>query len=151
MATATGWYFAYASNMNRAQMRSRAGQILEEQPGQVANYELVFDKKARGGSATANIHPAPGKTVYGVLYKIPDAAFRNLDRFEGVPEHYRRIEVSVTDGAGKKIAAQAYIATKVEKGLRPAAHYLQTILDGAGEHGLPAEYIREIKQAAGTP
>jgi len=151
MATATGWYFAYGSNMSRAQMRSRAGQILEEQLGQLENYELVFDKKARGGSATANIHPAPGKTVYGVLYKIPDAAFRNLDRFEGVPEHYRRTEVSVTDGAGKKVAAQAYIATKVEKGLRPAAHYLQTILDGAGEHGLPAEYIRQIRQAAGMP
>ncbi len=136
--------------MNRAQMRSRAGQILEEHPGRLENYEMVFNKKSRGGSATANIRPASGKTVYGVLYKIPDAAFRSLDRFEGVPEHYRRIEVGVTDAAGKKIGAQAYIATKVEKGLRPAAHYLQTILDGAGEHGLPAEYIGAIKAAAGA-
>ena len=151
MAAATAWYFAYGSNMNRAQMRSRAGQILEEQPARLENYEMLFNKKARGGSATANIHPAPGKTVYGVLYKIPEAAFRNLDRYEGVPEHYRRIEVSVTHGAGKKVAAQAYIATKVEKGLRPASHYLQNILDGAAEHGLPAEYIGEIKAAAGAP
>jgi gamma-glutamylcyclotransferase len=151
MALATSWYFAYGSNMNRAQMRSRAGQIVEEQPARLENYEMLFNKRARGGYATANIHPAPGKTVHGVLYKIPEAAFRNLDRFESVPQHYRRIEVLVTDGAGKKIAAQAYIATKIHKGLRPAPHYLQTILEGAGEHGLPAEYIGEIQAvAAGT-
>lgn len=136
--------------MNRTQMGSRA-QILEEQLARLENYELVFNKKARGGYATANIRPAPGKIVHGVLYKIPEPAFRNLDRFESAPEHYRRIEVSVTDGAGNKVNAQVYIATKVEKGLRPAPHYLQTILNGAGEHGLPAEYIDRIKATAGAP
>jgi len=144
------WYFAYGSNMSRAQMRSRAGQLLEEQPGRLENYEMVFNKKSRGGAATANIRPAPGKTVYGVLYKINDSAFRNLDRYEGVPQHYRRIEVSVTGSTGNKVNAQVYIATKVEGGLRPAAHYLQAILDGASEHGLPAEYIGRIKAAAGA-
>jgi hypothetical protein len=37
----------------------------------------------------------------------------------------------------------------VEKGLRPATHYVQTLLAGAGEHGLPADYIDDIRQAAG--
>jgi cation transport regulator ChaC len=146
----TVWYFAYGSNMNRAQMRARAGEILEEHPGKLENYELLFDKKARGRSATANIHPAQGKTVHGVLYKIQESALRSLDRFEGAPVHYRRIEVTVTDAAGRKIAAQAYIATKVEKGLYPAPHYLQGILQGADEHGLPADYIAELKQTAGV-
>ncbi len=146
----TVWYFAYGSNMSRAQMRSRAGEILEEQAGRLENYELLFNKKARGGSATANIHHAPGKTVHGILYKIQESALRSLDRYEGVPEHYRRIEVNVTNASGHKIAAQAYIATKVEKGLRPAPHYLQGILQGASEHGLPADYIAELKQTAGA-
>jgi gamma-glutamylcyclotransferase len=150
MGAATVWYFAYASNMNRAQMKSRAGDILEEQIATLPNYELVFNKKVRGGTATANIRPAPGKRVIGVLYRIPDGAFRNLDRFEGVPEHYRRIEVKVTGARGQSANAQVYIATKVEKGLRPAAHYLQTILTGAAEYGLPAEYVEEIKAAAGV-
>jgi gamma-glutamylcyclotransferase len=145
----TVWHFAYGSSMSRAQMKSRAGQIFEEKPARLENHELVFNKKARGGSAQANIRSAPGKTVHGVLYKIPDAALRNLDRFEGVPTHYRRIEVATTDGDGNKIAAQAYVATRVEAGLRPAAHYLQTILTGADEHGLPGDYIAEIKAAAG--
>lgn len=145
---ATAWYFAYASNMNRAQMQSRAGQILEEKLGRLENYELAFNKKVRGGTAGANLRPAPGKFVEGVLYKINESAFRNLDRAEGAPVHYRRIQVTVKDGEGKPVTAQAFIAAKVEKGLRPASHYLKTILDGATEHNLPSEYIESIRAAA---
>jgi cation transport regulator ChaC len=150
MAARTVWYFAYGSNMNRAQMRARAGNVLEEHNAHLPNYELRFNKKVRGGTAGANVQPMQGKTVYGVLYKIEDAAFRSLDRYEGVPEHYRRIEVRVTPEGGQAVPAQVYIATKVEKGLRPAGHYLQAILEGAGEHGLPVTYIEEIKAAAGA-
>jgi cation transport regulator ChaC len=142
------WYFAYASNMNRAQMKSRAGEIFEEKLGRLENYELAFNKKVRGGTAGANIRPAPGKAVEGVLYKINESAFRNLDRAEGAPVHYRRIQVTVKDAGGKPVAAQAFIATKVEKGLRPATHYLKTILDGATEHNLPGDYINSIKSSA---
>jgi gamma-glutamylcyclotransferase len=148
MAQNTAWYFAYGSNMNRAQMLTRAGQIFEEREARLENYEMLFNKKARGGTGEANVHPASGKTVHGVLYKIPEAAFRSLDRYEGAPVHYRRIEVAVTEGAGKKVNAQVYIATKIEKGLRPAPHYLQKIIDGAKEHALPDEYIVEIEQTA---
>ncbi len=150
MAAPTVWYFAYGSNMSRATMQQRAGQILDAQPGRLENYALVFNKKVRGGSAEANIQAARGETVYGVLYKISESALRALDRATAVPEHYRRIELNVTDAAGKSIPAQVYIAAKVEKGLRPAPHYLQTLIRGAGEHGLPAEYIADIK-AAGAP
>ncbi len=145
---ATVWYFAYASNMNRAQMRSRVGEILEDCFGRLENYDLVFNKKVRGGTAGANIRPAAGSAVLGVLYKINESAFRNLDRFEGAPVHYRRIQVSVFDAEGRAVPAEAYIATKVEKGLRPAPHYLKTILDGASEHGLPADYIAKVRSAA---
>ena len=145
---ATAWYFAYASNMNRAQMRARAGEILEERLGRLENYELAFNKKVRGGTAGANIRPAPGKSVEGVLYKINESAFKNLDRFEGAPVHYRRIQVNVQDREARLITAQAFIATKVEKGLHPSPHYLKTILEGAAEHALPADYIDSIQASA---
>ena len=150
MATRTVWHFAYGSNMNRAQMLARAGKILEEQNASLVNYEVRFNKKVRGGTAGANIQMSHGKTVHGVLYKIEEGAFRSLDRYEGVPEHYRRIEVQVLPEGGQPVPAQIYIASKVEKGLRPSPTYLQAILDGAGEHNLPASYIGEIKTAAGA-
>lgn len=144
------WFFAYGSNMSRAQIRTRAGEAAEEQAGKLENYELVFNRKARGGSATANIRPAQGKNVYGVLYRISESGLRSLDRFQGAPTHYRRIEVNVTGAGGNKVAAQVFIATKVEKGLRPAGHYLQSILDAAEEHQLPGEYVEELKATAGA-
>ena len=119
MATRTVWHFAYSSNMNRAQMLARAGKILEEQNASLANYEVRFNKKVRGGTAGANIQMSQGKTVHGVLYKIEEGAFRSLDRYEGVPEHYRRIEVSVTPEGGQPVPAQIYIASKVEKDCAP--------------------------------
>ncbi len=136
--------------MNRAHMASRAGAILEERNALLPNYELRFNKKIRDGSAGANIQPCSGKTVHGVIYKIDESGFRNLDRHEGVPDHYRRIEVRVTPEGGDPVPAQIYIASRIAKGLRPAARYLQMILDGAGEHSLPDSYIMEIKTAAGV-
>jgi gamma-glutamylcyclotransferase len=150
MALRTVWHFAYGSNMNRAQMLSRVGNILEEHNARLPNFELRFNKKVRGGTAGANVQPSPGKMVYGVLYKIEENSFRSLDRYEGVPEHYRRIEIQVTPDGGNPVPAQVYIASKIEKGLRPSAQYLQAILQGAGEHSLPEDYIGEIKSAAGA-
>jgi gamma-glutamylcyclotransferase (GGCT)/AIG2-like uncharacterized protein YtfP len=150
MASRTAWYFAYGGNMSSAQMRARVGNVLEEHTARLPNYELRFNKKVRGGSGGANVQPAQGKAVYGVLYKIEESAFRSLDRFEGVPQHYRRIEVRVTPDGGAPVLAQVYIATKVEKGLRAATHDLQLILASAAERGLPQSYLDEIKASAGA-
>jgi gamma-glutamylcyclotransferase len=150
MASRTVWHFAYGSNMNRAQMLARTGKILEEHNASLPNYEVRFNKKVRGGTAGANIQPSSGKTVHGVLYKVEEGSMRSLDRYEGVPDHYRRIEVQVTPEGMPPVPAQIYIAQKIEKGLRPSAPYLQAMLDGAGEHNLPASYIGEIKTAAGA-
>src|SRR3974390_3181347 len=116
MASRTVWHFAYGSNMNRAQMLSRAGKILEEHNATLPNYEVRFNKKVRGGTAGANVQPASGKAVHGVLEKGEERARRSLDRYEGVPAHSRRIEVQVTPESGQPVPAQIYIASKVEKG-----------------------------------
>ncbi len=72
-------------------------------------------------------------------------SFRNIDRYEGVPEHYRRIELRVTAADGREMGAQVYIASKVEKGLKPTPHYLKSILDGAAEHGMPDDYVAAVR------
>jgi gamma-glutamylcyclotransferase len=146
MGNKTVWYFAYASNMSRAQMKQRAGEWPEEKLARLENHELNFDKIARGGTGTGNIAMAEGKVVHGVLYRLSEQQLRALDRFESVPEHYRRIEVTVVDAEGQKIAAQAYLARKVRKGLKPDRLYLQRIIEGAEEHHLPADYIEQLKK-----
>ncbi|HSC77536.1 MAG TPA: gamma-glutamylcyclotransferase family protein [Candidatus Acidoferrales bacterium] len=146
MAQNTVWYFAYASNMSRTQVEQRAGAPGEEKVARLDNYELNFDKVTRGGTGSANIVPADGQTVWGVLYRLSETQLRTLDRFEGVPEHYRRSEVNVTDAEGSKVGAQVYLARKVRKGLKPDRHYLTRIIQGAEAHGLPADYIAQLKK-----
>ncbi len=146
MAQNTVWYFAYASNMSRTQVEQRAGEPAEERVARLDNYELNFDKVTRGGTGSANLTPAEGETVWGVLYRLSEPQLRGLDRFEGVPEHYRRSEVNVTDAEGHKVGAQVYLARKVRKGLKPDRHYLARIVQGAEEHGLPADYIAQLKK-----
>jgi len=132
--------------MSRAQVRQRAGEPAEEKIARLENYELNFDKVARGGSGTANLVAAEGQVVYGVLYRLSEQQLKALDRFEGVPEHYRRSEMNVVDEQGNKIAAQVYLARKLRKGLKPDRSYLQRIIEGAEEHGLPADYVEKLKK-----
>ena len=146
MSNANQWYFAYGSNMSRAQVKQRAGDPAEEKIARLENYEVTFDKIARGATGTANLVLSEGKVVYGVLYRLREQQLKALDRFEGVPEHYRRSELTVVDEQGKKISAQVYLARKVRKGLKPDRLYLQRILQGAEEHHLPAEYIEQLKK-----
>lgn len=148
MAGNTVWYFAYASNMDRTQMKQRGGDPAEARVARLDNHELNFEKVARGGTGTGNLVPAEGQVVYGVLYRVTGQQLRTLDRFEGVPDHYRRSQVTVTDEQGNKIAAQVYLARKVRKGLKPDRIYLQHILQGAQEHNLPADYIQQLKKVA---
>jgi len=139
------WYFAYGSNMYREQVRQRAGEPKEEKIARLEGYELNFDKVARAGTGTGNIALAPGKTVWGVLYRLSEQQLNALDRFEGVPEHYRRSEVTVVDGNGQKVVAQVYLARKVRKGLKPDPQYLQRIVQGAEEHHLPPDYVKQLR------
>ena len=145
MPAAATWYFAYASNMSREQLVQRAGPPGEERVARLENYELSFDKISRGGTGTANIVSAAGKVVYGVLYRLTEAQMKILDRFEGVPDHYRRSQVGVTDEKGNKVNAHAYLARKVRKGLKPDRLYLRRILRGAEEHALPADYVESLR------
>lgn len=132
--------------MSRQQVEQRIGQPAEEKIARLENYQLNFEKVARGGVGTGNIVPADGQVVYGVLYRLSGQQLRILDRFEGVPDHYRRSQVTVLDEQGQKVTAQVYLARKVRRGLKPDRLYLQRIIRGAEEHGLPADYIEQLKK-----
>ena len=148
MTNQSVWHFAYASNMDRAQVVQRAGEPREERLGRLENYGLNFDKISRGGTGTGNLVAAEGKAVWGVLYRLTEQQMRALDRFEGVPDHYRRVEVRVVDEQGNKIPAQVYLARRVRKGLKPDRLYLQKIIQGAEQHQLPDDYVQQLKKIA---
>src|SRR5207244_12460444 len=82
-------------------------------------YALSFDKPAGDGSGNATISPKDGDRVCGVLYLLTKEELKKLDRYEGVPTHYKRQTIQASTSDGQSVAADRYIAVIVEKGLRP--------------------------------
>ena len=143
-------YFAYGSNMLRARLDERGVVLLDEgQAAQVSDYNLVFNKRSIDGSSKANLMPAPGPNVWGVLFLVNSNSLDGLDDAEGAPGHYRRTTVSVRTPQGKR-EAMTYLA-QPNKVLtvpdRPYDWYLALIIAGARAcRGIPEEWITHLRQ-----
>ncbi|HUE31055.1 MAG TPA: gamma-glutamylcyclotransferase family protein, partial [Verrucomicrobiae bacterium] len=138
------WYFGYGSNMSRAIFCERRGmRPLATRWGWLEGYRLAFDLPIGPGErAVANIQPQAGARTYGVLYLLDPEELDRLDRSEGVPRgFYRRIPVEVVVGEEERVAAFTYQSSWTVTGRKPSARYLRLLVEGARDHGLPAEYL----------
>jgi hypothetical protein len=133
-------YFAYGSNMDLAQMATRCpgarvveGAVLEGRRFIIA---------ARG---YANVVPASGEAVFGLLWDLPPADEASLDRYEGVrPGFYRKDECEVLTTGGRNVGALLYLAAETGTG-EPRPGYLEAIVAAARHHGLPADYVAQLE------
>jgi hypothetical protein len=91
-------YFAYGSNMNPVRVRERGIGFEHATAARLEGYSLVFDKtsRAHAGLGHANVVPAPGRVVEGVLYWLVSLdEIDKMDRFESTPVNYSREVVRV--------------------------------------------------------
>lgn len=141
------FYFAYGSNLNAQQKEKRTGRIREARRARLPGYRLAFNKRAAGGGVNANIVPQVGDEVWGVLYRCTPAALSEMDHYEGVAEgHYDRALVTVLLEDGQQVEAITYVAGQgfiCSEGL-PRKDYLERIVRGARDYGLPEDYVRRI-------
>ncbi len=152
MATADRWYFAYGSNLSNHRMTRRTGPIRKAHVARLNDYRLAFNNTDKAGAELyANIVPSAGDIAWGVAYWCSPQAMAALDEYEGVADGcYRREWVEVETSDGERLQAEVYIGGEkftVAEG-RPSDWYLDIILLGAKEHGLPEEYIRGIEMLA---
>jgi len=89
----------------------------------------------------------PGEGVLGVVYRCGPESLDILDEYES---GYERRRVTVVDDRGEKLEALAYVAIpgNVVGDRTPEAEYLQRVVRGARQHGLPETYIRMIETVA---
>jgi len=139
-------YFAYGSNMNQARMKSRGVEFTQRFRGIMRNWQLDFNKEADGeeGVGYANIVPEESSLVEGVIYKISEKSIEKLDKKEGFPWHYQRLNMLV-ESQGKFLKCVVYIAnpTKVKEGLKPTKEYLSHLLKGSDY--LSPEYVSHLE------
>lgn len=122
------YYFAYASNLNRDQMKERCPDSKPLFTATLPNYKLVFEgwsRQWRGGYA--NIRLFRGEKVRGAVYEVTEQCLQRLDKFESP---YKRFKVTVYDEDREAIEAIAYIRTQQTESTKPSQEYLATIQQG---------------------
>lgn len=154
-------YFAYGSNLNRAQMlaadagrgdyRGRCPDCEGVAPHTLEGFRLAFvgertGRWGRGGVAT--IVPDVGVRVYGALYRLSRADEALLDGFEGLDPRnpaagsYHKLE-DVCRYAGEPVFT--YCATaRLQPENHPNQRYLETIRRGYAQWGLPLSELAGI-------
>lgn len=140
-------YFAYGSNMNPQRLKERRINYVQRSPAILKAWRLEFNKVASRSPAEgyANIVTDVNGIVEGVLYDMRDSDISKLDKYEGYPEHYCRILVTVLND-GQEIEAITYIANSnnIRTGLRPSKEYLNHLLNGCDL--LSEEYCNRLKK-----
>jgi gamma-glutamylcyclotransferase (GGCT)/AIG2-like uncharacterized protein YtfP len=128
-------YFAFGSNLSRAQMRTRCPDARFVGRTMISGYRLAFAGHSRGwGGAVATLLPARGAFVPGVLYAMTPRCFASLDAFEGHPAVYVRVRVRVQEPAGRLRYAQTYAMPPCPE-RRPSPRYLAHLAREYMRHG----------------
>jgi gamma-glutamylcyclotransferase len=143
-------YFAYGSNMDWNRMRERCAGAQFLFKAVLPDYRLEFTRFSRTNkSGTADLSPAAGQSVWGVVYHLDAQDGEKLDKKEGVSTNaYRRQSVRVQpEGAqARRLDALTYVVcTKESPTPKPSKAYLQHLIDGATHWGLPSDSIAKLQ------
>lgn len=151
-------YFAYGSNLNHKQMVERCPDSKFLKRAYLDNYRLVYDGYSkRWDGAPANIVESRGDMVWGGVYSISEKDLERLDKCENCnnskskegicsqcgEDLYARKEMVFFDDNGREVRALVYFRTGREES-EPSAKYLETVLCGAHDCGLPKNYINAL-------
>ncbi len=149
MSEANEWYFAFGANMSRAVLEKRRGmKVRRMERARVADWARAFVERGVPfiEPVFSGLVEAPGEHCWGVLYELSPEDARRLDGFEA--SGYMRVHVDAESESFGTVRAFAYASKRPVYGRRPSLRYLRLLLDGAREHGLPAEVIDSL---AGHP
>lgn len=137
-------YFAYGSNLHPLRLTERVPGARVVETYCLAGYALVFHKRGRDGSGKCDIVPgeAPGDAVWGVVYRMDAGGKAVLDQIEG--RGYRAQTLRELPG----VYAYRADPDHIDASLEPYGWYRDLVVSGASYHGLPAPYIRAVREQA---
>ncbi|PWT83045.1 MAG: hypothetical protein C5B58_07180 [Acidobacteria bacterium] len=145
--------FAYGSNMLTAKMTCRARSAVCLGRACLQQFALRWNKKStKDGSGKCSIDETrrPEDLVWGVLFEMTAEDKKALDKFEGLGRGYGERQVTVSAN-GKPSCAYVYYATSIDPHIRPYDWYKEQVVAGARQHGVPAEYIRQLEATPAVP
>ena len=127
------FYFAYGMNTNIAEMAMRCPKAINLGKCTLTGFELKF-------RLHADIDQVTGSEMEGVLWDITEDCERALDRLEGYPFYYDKIEVVVNPSKPinnmSHIVAMAYIMNNKGQEEAPSTGYEDCLIEGYTANGL---------------
>ena len=134
------YYFAYGMNTNIAEMSMRCPQAINLGRCTLQGFELKFRLHA---DIDANIN----SEMEGVLWDITEDCERALDRLEGYPYYYDKVDVIVVPAnpvnGNRYIRAMAYTMTSKGAEEAPGVGYEQCLIEGYTANGLDVDKLTE--------
>lgn len=110
------------------------------------DYRLAFTKHSGNwGGGVLDIIESPGDYVLGVVYEIPEQAIPAIDRREGVPDHYRRVENIKVELGFVQVEVFTYMVVENRRQMneiKPADKYFDVVYKGM-KNRFPLEYINK--------
>lgn len=151
-------YFGYGSNLDARDWNAfceRWGfvgaELVPVSTALMLDCELAFDRYAasrRGGAL--NLRDRPGQAVEGVVFRANRAALYALDRKEGAPAHYQRLDRHVVLPDGHVLPVMTY-AGPSQGHHTPHADYVGVVRRGQAAHGIAHDMMEAVARDAAPP
>ncbi|MCM1060859.1 MAG: gamma-glutamylcyclotransferase [Eubacterium sp.] len=145
-------YAAYGSNTDVQQFKFRCPHAQLIGRGVIEDYTLSF--QGRANNAYCNILKSSSKEkkffVPVAIWQITDIDLPRLDRYEGYPTVYNRVEIPVKVSDNEYVKCMVYVMTKskeVPYNL-PSLDYLYTVMRGYKINGLNPKFLYEALATA---
>jgi hypothetical protein len=139
-------YFAYASNIDRLQMRERLqdeSYVHSAELAELKNHRLLFNKQSKDdNTGKANIKEAIGAKVYGLLYEIDSSGLALMDKHErGYEKRVYRVK-RLSDGVCCR--SHVYVSPDDREELAPSQEYGEKVLRAMATERFPEDHRLEL-------
>ncbi|PCJ19733.1 MAG: hypothetical protein COB04_05340 [Gammaproteobacteria bacterium] len=146
VGSADQFYFAYGSNMPTRYLYNVRGVLpAESNPGFINDYEVSFLSSGLRvlEPAFSFLYRSEGKKAYGVLHRVSSEDLVKIKASEGALYQWRTLSVVLNHG--QVVGAQTLVRLSPGEAGVPSERYLNLLIEGATEHGLPSAYIAQLR------
>jgi gamma-glutamylcyclotransferase len=142
-------YFAYGSNMAEAVMSEKCPRHRLVGIARLPGHRLMFNRRSiRTGTGVADVVPAEGEDMWGVLYELADEDLAALDLKEGHDWAYVRVRLEVECDGTRSLAITYVVKDKEPAEVEPSREYFEGIVAAARQRGLPPDYVECLISAS---
>lgn len=140
-------YFAYGSNLSRAQMADRCPTAQLVGPAVLPGHRIAFTHRSeRWGGGVADVVADPAHDTWGLLYELRPDDLTALDGYEGHPDRYGRHRTRVHTPDGAVDGVWVYTVRDKVDHVPPTQVYLDLMVEAATTFAFPTNQLERLQR-----